>query len=234
MNLFALVLSISGFVPAHATILRTVVMSVTFFFSVHLVNSNSLAPSFSLLFFLLSTAAYIGFLYLVLPQHGLRHWFSKHFGGKEQGYLAYEAVVAFLFFITGTAIGYVSVSYKHTLSLPVSTDVVRIAALLFFVVGWVIKIWAAHVVGVGIYYWKDMFYGKKIGGFVARGPYKYINNPMYGLGQMQAYATALWYFSLHGLVAAFLYQAAVYSFYFLQEKKFIQKIYLQKTYQQAA
>lgn len=234
LNLFSLVLSISGFVPGHATVLRTIVMTVTFFFSIHLVNSNQVNPAYAIAFYVFSTAAYIGFLYMVLPENGLRHWFMKRFGGEKRGYLAYEAAVAFLFFISGTAIGYISVAFDHTIPFTVDYAVIRPVSLLLFVVGWVVKIWAAKVVGVDIYYWKDMFYGRRISGFVAEGPYKYINNPMYGLGQLQTYATALWYLSLHGLIAALVYQMAIFSFYHLQEKKFIRKIYLEKTYQQAA
>lgn len=234
LNLFTLTLAISGFVPHHATILRTVVMTFTFFFSIHLINTEDFGPFWAVAFYLISTLAYIGFLYFVLPENGLRHWFMRTFGGERKGYLAYEAVLAFLFFINGTGIGYISLAFEDTLPFLPDIAFVRPIAVLLFVAGWVIKIWAAKVVGVDIYYWRDMFYGRKIGPFVAKGPYKFINNPMYGLGQLQTYATALWYLSLPGLIAAGLNQLLVFSFYHFQEKKFIRKVYLQKTYQHAA
>lgn len=234
LNLLSLTLAISGFVPGNATILRTIVMTFTFFFSIHLANSNSLNPVLAIWFFLFSTIAYIGFLYAVLPEKGLRHWFMKSFGGEKQGYLAYEAVLAFLFFVNGAGIGYVSVAFENTLPFMPSAEIVRPIAVLLFAAGWIIKIWAAKVVGVDIYYWKDMFFGRTVGPFVEAGPYKFTSNPMYGLGQLQSYATALWYLSLPGLVAAALYQLAVFSFYFLQEKKFIERVYLKKTYSHGA
>jgi protein-S-isoprenylcysteine O-methyltransferase Ste14 len=74
-----------------------------------------------------------------------------------------------------------------------------ITVFLFIVDGMGTKIWSAYVVGIPIYYWKDMFLGRKIGNFVVSGPYKYFNNPMYGVGQLQVYAIALYYDSLYGL-----------------------------------
>ena len=221
-----LFLSISGFVPSHATILRTIVMSVTFFYSIHLINSPITHEQSALIFFVGSTFAYIGFLYLVLPEKGLRLLMIDRFG-EENAFLIYEGILAFLFFINGTSIGYVSAAYRNTLPFTINFEIVATIAFLFFLAGWIIKLWAAKVVGIEIYYWKDMFFGRKISQFVVEGPYKFINNPMYGLGQLQAYATALWYLSLPGLIAAFINQLAVFSFYHFQEKKFIKRIYLQ-------
>ena len=97
---------------------------------------------------------------------------------------------------------------------------------LLIVFGFIIKIWAAKVVSVDIYYWKDMFLGRKICDFAVTGPYKYFSNPMYGIGQLPAYAAALWYGSASGLIAAILNQLLIFSFYFLAEKKFIKRVYL--------
>jgi protein-S-isoprenylcysteine O-methyltransferase Ste14 len=82
------------------------------------------------------------------------------------------------------------------------------------------------VVSIDIYYWKDMFLGKKITEFVVTGPYKFLSNPMYGVGQLQAYALAIWYGSETGLMAAFVNQFLIFTFYFTVEKKFINRVYL--------
>ena len=94
-----------------------------------------------------------------------------------------------------------------------------------FICGFTIKILATKAVTVDIYYWKDMFLGKKISDFVITGPYKYFKNPMYGIGQLQAYAIAIWYGSKYGLMAALLNQLLIFSFYVLVEKKFIKRVY---------
>ena len=203
-------------------------MACTFFFSINLMNAPAHSPVFAVAFFLISTTAYIAFLYIVLPERGLRLWLIRKFG-EEEGFLTYEAILSFLFFINGTSIGYISVVFKNSLPFAVDPGILQPFAAAMFLIGWGIKLWAAKVVGVDIYYWKDMFYGRKIAEFVEEGPYKFINNPMYGLGQLQTYATALWYLSLPGLIAAAINQIAVFSFYHLQEKKFIKRVYLQDT-----
>jgi len=58
------------------------------------------------------------------------------------------------------------------------------------------------------------------------GPYKYFKNPMYGLGQLQAYAMAIWYGSMYGLTAAFLNQVLIFTFYYLVEIRFINRVYI--------
>jgi hypothetical protein len=49
---------------------------------------------------------------------------------------------------------------------------------------------------------------------------------MYGIGQLQAYATAIWYGSSYGLLAAFVNQVLIFLFYYLVEKKFIKRVYM--------
>lgn len=234
LNLFVLLISMSGFVVKHATVLRTLVMTAAFLFSIYLGNSALLTAPVAVWFYVLSTAAYIGFLYMVLPENGLRHWIVRRWGGEQQGYLVYEAVLGFLFFVNGAAIGYMSVAFAGSLPLFIEEAILRPVAAFLFVIGWVVKIWATNVAGIDIYYWKDMFLGRKISRFVADGPYRFIHNPMYGVGQLQSYAVALWYQSWPGLLAALAYQLLVFSFYYLEERKFIANVYQKKTYQHAA
>ena len=222
-----LLLSISGYVPEHGTILRALVMGASVCFSFYISQYQSTCNELAYGYFCLSTSLYIGFIYATLSKQGLRHYFVAKWG-EHEGYLRYEAILAFLFFHNGTSIGYLSmVTTSPTHSLNPTMLLYWVVALLF-IAGSVIKLWSARVVGVDIYYWKDMFLGRKISEFVVSGPYKYLSNPMYGLGQLPAYAVALWNGSSIGLLAAFINQALVFSFYFLIEKKFIARVYLKK------
>jgi protein-S-isoprenylcysteine O-methyltransferase Ste14 len=60
---------------------------------------------------------------------------------------------------------------------------------------------------------------------VVTGPYKYFSNPMYGIGQLPAYITAIWYGSGYGLLAALLNQLLLFTFYYAVAKKFIKRVY---------
>jgi protein-S-isoprenylcysteine O-methyltransferase Ste14 len=226
-----LLLSVSGYVPEHGTVLRALVMGGSLCFSLYLSRYHAKDIDLAYSYFCLSALLYIGFIYATLSKEGLRHYFVAKWG-EHEGYLRYEAILAFLFFHNATSLGHLSMvtaSPTHSLN-PTMFWYWSIA--LLFIAGSVIKLWSARVVGVDIYYWKDMFLGRKISEFVVSGPYKYLSNPMYGLGQLPAYAIALGNGSSTGLLAAFINQVLVFSFYFLVERRFIARVYLRKAYPQ--
>jgi protein-S-isoprenylcysteine O-methyltransferase Ste14 len=53
---------------------------------------------------------------------------------------------------------------------------------------------------------------------VAKGIYKYLKNPMYGLGYMHAFGFALLFLSFWGLVFALFDWIIVWAFYFVFER----------------
>jgi hypothetical protein len=220
-----LLISMAGFVPKNVTIIRTIVMFSSLVFALYLNNFQAYNSNLAVIYFLLSEILYLGFITIVLLKNGLRHWFIKSRGSEENGYLAFEAILGFLFFHNAASIGYVASSDTGSLFTPVNNIIILILIAIVFFSGFLIKILAAKAVTIEIYYWKDMFLGKKITEFVVTGPYKYFSNPMYGIGQIQAYATAVWYGSKYGLMAAFLNQLLIFSFYYLVEKKFIDRVY---------
>jgi len=219
-------ISMAGYVPKNATIPRTIAILSSFLFSFYLGRFQPVNSSLAIVYFALSEIFYFGFISSVLPENGLRHWFIRRWSDETKGYQAYETALGFLFFHNGVSIGYIASATPGTLFNLADNDLIFILVPLIFLSGFTIKIWAAKVVTIDIYYWKDMFLGRKICDFVVTGPYKYFSNPMYGIGQLQAYATAIWYGSKHGLIAALLNQFLIFSFYFLVEKKFIRRVYL--------
>jgi protein-S-isoprenylcysteine O-methyltransferase Ste14 len=221
-----LMLSISGFVPKNATLPRSVAMIASLAFAVYLAIFQYSNFLLAIIYFTISEFCYIGFIFIILPENGLRHWFIKKWGNEEDGYLTYEAIQGFLFFHNGLSIGYVASSSQDILFPFIPRALLMLIIIVMFVGGFAIKILAAKAVSVEIYYWKDIFLGRKITEFVVSGPYKYFSNPMYGIGQIQGYATALWYGSFQGLIIAFLNQLLIFLFYFLVEKKFIKRVYV--------
>lgn len=220
-----LLISIAGYVPKNATIFRSVVMVSSLIFALYLGNYQPNNSNLGVSYFLFSEVLYLSFITIVLSKNGLRHWFIRKCGNEDEGYLTYEAILGFLFFHNGVSIGYIASSSAGSLFHFIHKDFLSIIVIIIFISGFTIKILAAKAVTIEIYYLKDMFLGRKISNFVATGPYKYLNNPMYGIGQSQAYATAIWYGSEYGLIAAFLNQVLVFSFYYLVEKKFIKRVY---------
>lgn len=198
-------------------------MSSSLVFVLYVINYQPNNTKLAISYFLISEVLYLCFLIIVLSKNGLRHWFVNKWG--NDGYLIYEAILGFLFFHNAFSIGYIASSNPETLVHFIHKDFLSVIVLIIFISGFTVKIFAAKAVTIEIYYLKDMFLGKKISEFVVSGPYKYFSNPMYGIGQLQAYAIAIWYGSLYGLIAAFLNQILIFSFYYLVEKKFIKRIY---------
>lgn len=218
------VFSISGIVPDHMTILRTFFISASILFSIFILPQCA-SIEYAISYYILSTLVYIGFIYIVLPQNGLRCKMIERLG-EESAYLYYEGFLAFAFLHNGISLGYISQSSAGSgLLSQLPPILIMSIVILLLVVGLGTKIWSAYVVGIPIYYWKDMFLGRKIADFVVSGPYTYLNNPMYGVGQLQVYAIALYYDSLYGLIFGAINQAAIFLFYVTVEKPFINRVY---------
>ena len=182
----------------------------------------------AILYFVCSTIIYIGFIFLVLPENGLRLVLIDKFG-EEEAYRYYEGFLAFAFFHNGVGLTFISQSSAGTGFFESFPDYVTILiAGVLFVFGMVVKIWSAYVVGIPVYYWKDMFVRRKVSDFVVTGPYKYFNNPMYGIGQLQVYAMAIYYNSIYGLLFGLINQGLIFLFYYVAEKPFIYKTYIQQ------
>ena len=73
-----------------------------------------------------------------------------------------------------------------------------------------------------------MFVRRPIGNFEVKGPFRYFSNPMYGIGQFNAYGLALLSGSIWGILAAALNQITMYIFYFLCEKPHIERLFGEK------
>lgn len=220
------IVSISGFVPEHMTVLRAFFMLGSVLVSIVILPKYA-DVEYAIGYFTFSTLVYIGFIFLVLPQYGLRLKLIERFG-EEKAYLYYEGFLAFAFFHNGVGLSYISQSSVGSGFFDsVPSLVLMLLVGVLFTVGMVVKIWSAIVVGIPVYYWKDMFLGRSVSEFVVTGPYKYLSNPMYGVGQVQVYAIAIYYNSIYGLIFGAINQALVFFFYFAVERPFIYRTYIQ-------
>jgi protein-S-isoprenylcysteine O-methyltransferase Ste14 len=218
-----LLIAMAGFVPKNATKSRIVIMTFSVLFALYLTLYQPYNSDLAAFYFIISEISYLGYITIVLSKKGLRHWFMRKWNAK--GYVVYETILGCLFFHNAASIGYIASSTPGSLFSFIQRDLLSVILFIMFFSGFIIKILAAKAVTIDIYYWKDMFLGKKITDFVETGPYRYFKNPMYGIGQVQAYATAIWYGSEYGLVAAFVNQVLIFTFYYLVEKKFIDRTY---------
>lgn len=145
--------------------------------------------------------------------------------GEVKGFELYQFITSIMFFLS--ALNFTLVFSKTSLfNYEQIGDLRLVFAVLGGIgvmTGFLINIWSAMLIGIDIYYYKDLFLGRQISGMVNKGPYKYLSNPLYGLGQLNGYGTALMYGSLAGIIAIVLNQTIMFIFFYKIEKPHIIK-----------
>jgi hypothetical protein len=158
---------------------------------------------------------------------GFKEYWLKNSSTKEEAHRKFEAWLSLAFFHNGLAFSYLyfTTAYKEGFSFA-PTDLIIGLAIVFQVIGFIIKFLATWQIGLGIYFYKDMFVEEKVIDFEAKGIFKVMSNPLYGWGQLNGFGLALYAFSWYGVVAVFVNQVCFYSFYYILEKPFVHRFYL--------
>lgn len=146
--------------------------------------------------------------------------------GEERAFRAYETLAGLMFLNQGLGVGCMAALHVPGLEQAVPASLVLAVGVSLFVVGLLVKLWATLTVGVDVYYFRDMFLGRPLASVCDGGPYRFIRNPMYSVGQLQGYGYALVYGSLPGLVAAAAGHLLIYAFYVVAERPFVRSTYL--------
>lgn len=218
-----LISAVVGFVPEGASATRIVSFSMTVAASYWLA---SLPPDtiLAVICFAGAELLYLGTLWTVLTPQGARRRFLTRWG-EEEGFHRFQTFLGPLFYAQAFTLSYLATTTAGAFTDSIPHLFLAGTAIALFLIGSATKLWAAHAVTTDIYYWKDMFLGKKVAALVSRGPYRWLTNPMYGVGQLPAYAVALWYGSLWGLAAAVVNQCLIFLFFYAVEKPFMKRIY---------
>jgi hypothetical protein len=219
-------LAASGILVDKITPLRCVVIlliflniGLTYYFKSHI------TLNFSIGFFILLFTLRYGVLFGSFGNKGLAKKMISRYG-ETKAYAYYEAFTAFMFFYRSTSINFLILQTAGSLQIFNAYPNSCIVLAWSLIIGAsVVNIWATIIIGVDVYYYKDMFVGRAIGNFEVKGPFRYFSNPMYGIGQLSAYGLALLSGSLWGLWAAVLNQFVMYVFYFLCEKPHIERLF---------
>jgi protein-S-isoprenylcysteine O-methyltransferase Ste14 len=87
------------------------------------------------------------------------------------------------------------------------------------------KTWAAASIGDAGYFWRDAFFPPTDAVASVAGPYRFVRNPMYGIGYLHAYGLGVLFQSWYSLCGAAYAQIAIYVFLWLIEKPNFRRIY---------
>ena len=182
-------------------------------------------PSLTLAYFFATLVFYYGGNAAMLGTRIRERWIARF--GEQRAFRQYETVVALMFLNQGLGIGCVaSLDGMVGAKFPVPHLYAIVLGAGLAGVGVLVKVWSTMILGVDVYYYKDLFLGRPVGEFVKRGPYRVLANPMYGVGHLHSYGWALCSGSVTALAAALLTQASVYLFYFAVERPFVRRVYL--------
>jgi hypothetical protein len=225
-KIIASILAASGIMIDHITPLRllTIVLILCNIILTYIFQA-SITLHFAVVYFIvLFTIRYI-ILFTSFGEGGLAQKMTFYFGEKK-AYAYYEAVTGFLFFYRSTSFNLLVVQTAHSWAVfDLYQNTFIILAWIMIFVATVVNVWGTMIIGIDVYYYKDMFVQKPIGSFEVKGPFRYFSNPMYSIGQFNAYGLALLSGSTWGLLAAALNQVVMYVFYYACEKPHIERLF---------
>jgi hypothetical protein len=170
----------------------------------------------------LSRLAYVGTVGVLLRRRSLRSGPARR---RERNFLRFRQTASML--MSNDAVSFAALallsagSFHPVVPLPA---VLAVAAVLI-ALGVGVKAWAARTLPPGAYYWRDFFVPPGPGPARATGPYRFLADPMYGVGYAHAYGLALGLLSWPGLVAALFDQAAILAFHAVVERPHVRALY---------
>lgn len=171
-------------------------------------------------------AFYYGGLTVVLGTR-VREWMLERYG-EDKALAAFNGALGLGFACQAYAHGAINAAFSNTMTVKFPAVWVACGAVLV-AAGLLTKVWAASVTSLDTYYCNDMFLGRPVNAcpeYVARGPYRFMRNPMYSVGNFSGYGMAMMAMSWQGLVLAVVFQASIYGFNHLVEKPFVQRVYM--------
>ncbi len=154
----------------------------------------------------------------------LRTWAIARWGPRR-AFEHYEALVGSMFAAQGLGVAAMSALDRPGWVLPSVGLPHVLAGAALCVVGFGVRWWAARLIGLDGVYYRDLFLREPATMGPLGGPYRWLSNPMYGVGQLHAWGFALMQGSLAGLLAAGLCHLAIYAFYAAVERPFAIRAY---------
>jgi protein-S-isoprenylcysteine O-methyltransferase Ste14 len=219
-----ILLAMSGVVVRRMTLLRMVSVATSLALYAYCASKNS----FTLAVWYFVAATVFHYVLLVgmfapLPRNWSM-WCIQKFG-EERGFRIYEAWMAIAFFHNGISTALMCAATQGTLLQYVPQSLLTGLGITLSCVGLPVKVWATRIVGIDTYYYRDLFLRRTVGTFKVAGPYRFLKNPMYSVGHLHGYGTALVAGSLPGLLIVGLNQACVWLFYWFIEKPHVETMY---------
>jgi len=222
-----LLLGTAGIVLGNMTLARWLAILFSCMLVFILFQNPSL--ELGLIYWALSMVLHYTVLFGTFVKGGFKEYWLKNSLSKEEAHRKFEAWLSFAYFHNGLAFSYLYFTSmnKEDFSFAPGSWILGLGIVLQ-VIGFIIKFLATWQIGLAIYYYKDMFIEEKVIDFEGRGIFKFMANPLYGWGQLNGYGASLYAFCWYGIIAIFVNQLFIYSFYYGLEKPFVHRFYLRQ------
>ena len=166
---------------------------------------------------LTSRLAYVLWVGWALRRERRSGYYTRAYGAEE-GFRRFRRVATTL--MNNDAVSFVALCLLTRGTLPIAVHwwlLVALGAILSGV-GIGVKLWARAAAGADGYYWRDFFSPPTAPPVPAAGPYRYLHNPMYTVGNLQLWGLALGVASIPGLGAALFDHVAILVFNYIVEQ----------------
>jgi len=195
-------------------------IALSFFLSLTLITTSEGALIYVVAVWCIYYAGHIIFFKVRL--HSLMHARL----GRERAWTVYESILGVVYFNQGWCVAIFLQHYTSSLDVSIPPLLVFLSGAIIFLFSTVTKVWATLLVGMDVYYYRDLFQDEAgDGGLVTTGPYSIFSNPMYGVGNLSLYGAAIEAGSFEGLLVAIIFQGSIYFFYGMVELPFIRQVY---------
>ena len=138
---------------------------------------------------------------------------------RYANWLKFKNRASFILNADGVTLALVIAVTLNTITAGFDLTLLRVAGAVLVILGIWVKTSAYGVIGTKGYYWYNFFCVEQERVYVAKGIYKYLKNPMYGLGYMHAFGFPLLFLSFWGLLFALFDWLVVWAFYFVFERR---------------
>jgi protein-S-isoprenylcysteine O-methyltransferase Ste14 len=158
------------------------------------------SPAVAMAWFAVSRLAYVLFLSATIRRVDAHP--PANAEESDRQFRTFSGRVALLMNNDGTALLAVCLCTIGTIPSVQPPWVFIAVGAFLFVLGVAVKTWATRSLGAHAYLWKDIFFPAESDRPSRRGPYLFMDSPMYTLGYAHAYGLALILMSAHGVAAA--------------------------------
>jgi protein-S-isoprenylcysteine O-methyltransferase Ste14 len=173
-------------------------------------SAPGLSSSGAVACFLLACALRFGFLFGSFVPRGISARLATRFG-VERGHANYALALDLVLFAQRASFIALVCTTAREPGGPFGAAL-QLLGLLMVPIGIGATIWAARIVGIDAYHYRDLFMGSRHVSLESDGPYAVVPNPMYALGPLAGYGLALLALSPYALFAAGLNQMLLFAF----------------------